>query len=95
MMQHGTRGNYTAGCRCTECKRANAEYQRGYMREWKARKRGAYQHRTCRVCALPFARPIQRGQPPKTCPYCREHRAREARLAAAVENLSRRKEVAA
>lgn len=32
---HGTRGKYTAGCRCIECADANATY----MADWRARNR--------------------------------------------------------
>jgi hypothetical protein len=37
MADHGSRQSYGEGCRCQECKSAQAVY----MREWKARKAGA------------------------------------------------------
>lgn len=30
--EHGTRSRYTHGCRCDECRKANAEYQRRITR---------------------------------------------------------------
>lgn len=30
--KHGTTARYSAGCRCSECKKAHAEYHREYMR---------------------------------------------------------------
>lgn len=32
MIEHGTRACYQAGCRNEECRKANAEYMRGYNR---------------------------------------------------------------
>lgn len=32
MTAHGTISRYVAGCHCTECRRANAEYRRPYNR---------------------------------------------------------------
>jgi len=37
---HGIRSTYVnLKCRCVECTRANREYMRPYMREWKQRRR--------------------------------------------------------
>lgn len=33
---HGTRSRYTAGCRCMECRRAEADYARDYKRKLRA-----------------------------------------------------------
>lgn len=43
---HGTRTRYhgtraTPGCRCDECRRAQADYMRGYMPGYRARQRAA------------------------------------------------------
>lgn len=66
----GTYARYKAGCRCDECRRANAEYAASLRPRY-----GPYRRRrpdrVCQSCGATYTHEIKTGRPYSRCPSCR------------------------